>query len=290
MDTKEAADKFTNCVMHRYKSDTVMRGWLTILILLLPTISLISGSTYLSMRDTGDNSDVMQMLVRLFFYLTFFILMIVIFLSYRRLLDHSYRDKDWRSALIMYAESYGLDSTILKKIDNDIRKKEKTIAEYPGLLLIILYFIIMLFVIAFPILYKKFISSDSNSGDTILITIGILLCILMILFVFLYVIRFPNLHEKGQIKFTTEFARLMKLRGMEITEMQKSVKYVHGAIAIILLIVTLGFYSLVMIYRTYKCFNDHIFNQWSYETRLMNTIIRKEGGIDVAAIYTGGDD
>ena len=289
METKEAADRFANCVMHRYKSDTIMRGWLTILILLLPTISLIIGSIYLSMKNDNDG-EITNMLVKLFFYLTFFILMIIIFLSYRRLLDHSYRDKDWRLALIDYADSYGLSTTILENIDKDIGKKEKTIAEYPGLLLVILYFVIMLFVIAFPVMYTKYISSDSGSADAIMITIGIVLCVLLILFVFLYVIRFPKLHEKGQIKFTAEFARLMKLRGMDIDEMQKSVRFVHGAIAFILLIVTFGFYSLIMIYRTYKCFNDHIFNQWSYETRLMNMIIRKEGGIDVAPVYDGGNE
>lgn len=288
METREAADEFVNCVMHRYKSDTVMRGWLTILILLLPTFSLFAGTIFLSMRNDNDN-DIAQMLVRLFFYLTFFILMIVIFLSYRRLLDHSYRDREWRSSLMKYAKSYGLDTDILSGIDNDIRRKEKTVAEYPGLLLIILYFIIMLFVIAFPILYTKFISSDSNSGDAIMITIGVFLCILMILFVFLYVIRFPNLHEKEQIKFTAEFARLMKLRDMDISEMQKSVKYVHGAVAFLILVLTLGFYSLIMIYRTYKSFNDHIFNQWSYETRLMNMIIKKEGGIEVVPAYAEDD-
>ena len=48
-------------------------------------------------------------------------------------------------------------------------------------------------------------------------------------------------------------------------------------IHILLFVCTLGLYSFVMLFIVYRSTNNHIYNQWHYEDRLMVTLMKAEG-------------
>lgn len=48
--------------------------------------------------------------------------------------------------------------------------------------------------------------------------------------------------------------------------------------------VTVGLYSFVMLFIVYRATNNHFYNQWNYEERLMVTLVRAEGGTGIAPV------
>lgn len=277
MDSVEAANRFVNCVMNRYRSDTVMRIGGTILILISPFLALLFG--YMSLN--GSDPKVEDYLVWTCIGFFFFILSLSMFMIYRRLVDHSVRDREWRDALTEYAVSKGCDVAYLKDISRKAKSKESTIAEGPAILLLIVMFLVIVLVGGNPNMFG--ITETDGSRLMAIIIVGMLVAFLMMLFVLLYVLTFPYKHESTQIDFTAELCRVLSERGVTMIEMRQTVNHKSIVLGIILFIITGGLWSIVMLYRTYSDANIHVQNQWSYESRVMELIIEAEHGTGIAA-------
>ena len=285
MSTLDEANRFVNCVMNRYRSDTVVRTGATLLLIIMPLIALVFGSIYkvISSEETGDEIVFLGFTAGFMFY---YVVMIVMFMMYRRLIDHSARDAVWREALMRYAASRGCDISGMHSIDVTIKYEERTLAEWPAIILMAIGFLVFAVVGGIP---KKVGFSDTTDGThlIVLILVSIVLCTLVFAFVFLYTLRFPHMHESNQISFTEEFSRQMYARDVQMLPMKQVVTQKSIVLSIILFVITGGLFGLWMIYCAYTDANNHIQNQWSYENRIMNKIIRGTGGTGIAAGRSG---
>ena len=48
--------------------------------------------------------------------------------------------------------------------------------------------------------------------------------------------------------------------------------------------VTGGLYAFYLILMVYRSTNNHLYNQWSYEIRLMKAIVKHEGGKGIMSV------
>ena len=101
---------------------------------------------------------------------------------------------------------------------------------------------------------------------------------IMFLMVFRYAMKYPFKHESAQIQFVDELRRILSHDGLYIPEMLPAVKHIWLIVHIFLFMITGGLYAILLIITTYRSTNDHLFNQWSYEVKLMDAIIKHEGG------------
>ena len=66
--------------------------------------------------------------------------------------------------------------------------------------------------------------------------------------------------------------------------MEPSVRKARWAVHIVLFAVTLGVYSVVILLLANRRTNTHIRSQWGYESRVMISMIRHEGGIGIEGV------
>ena len=105
MSSLDEANNFVNCVMNRYRNDTIMRTGATLLLILVPFIAL--GLGYGILVVTNQEQNIMDHLESVVVMAIWYFLLIMMFLTYRRLEDHSNRDRQWRDILIHYARERG---------------------------------------------------------------------------------------------------------------------------------------------------------------------------------------
>lgn len=276
MGSVDAANRFVNCVMNRYRSDTVMRMGAILLLIIAPFFALFFGYAYLG--DSHD--DVKNFLVWSCLAMFFFFISLAMFLIYRRLVDHSVRDREWRESLIEYAASKGGDVTNLWNMNHRANSGERSSAEVPAILLLVIFFLAVMFVCGNPNMFG--INGTDPTSMTPILVIGVLVALFMMLFVFLYVLRFPFKHESLQIDFTIELCRILSGKGVNMIEMRQTINHKSVVLNVILFLITGGLWSIIMLYRAYSDANIHVQNQWSYENRAMELIIEAEHGVGVA--------
>ena len=280
MSSLDEANHFVNCVMNRYKNDTIMRTGATLLLILIPFIAL--GLGYGIIRYTENDSTITDYLDSVAMMSVWFFLLIMMFLTYRRLEDHSNRDRQWRDILIHYAKERGCSIVNLQKLDRRCHKVESSAIIYPASIILAAYFV--LFVLA--ICYHKVVYYEFGIQITIytLVIAGAALNFLMFLLVYLYSMKYPYQHESAQIKFIEEFRFTMLRDDMIVPEMIPAVKHMWLIIHIFLFMITGGLYAFYLIIMVYKKTNDHLYNQWSYEIRLMKAIVKHEGGKGIMSV------
>ena len=94
-------------------------------------------------------------------------------------------------------------------------------------------------------------------------------------------IRFPYRHDDMQCRFTKELSDACSGFGLSVKPMEPSVRKPHSIVNAILFVITLGLYAFILLLLANRRTNRHITSQWRYESHLMVSIIRFEGGIGV---------
>ena len=106
----------------------------------------------------------------------------------------------------------------------------------------------------------------------------------MFFIVYTYSVRYPYAHESAQIRFVSGFRQAMKYDNMDVPVMMPSVRRTWQIAHIILFIITGGLSIFYLLFIVYRSTNNHLYNQWSYEIRLMDAIIHHEGGSGIMAV------
>ncbi len=274
MSSLDEANHFVNCVMNRYRNDTIMRVYVTLLLIAIPFMAAGFGLVLIDFKN-GD-LQITEYLYSVSMMLMWFIFMILMFLTYRRLEDHSNRDNSWRDILIHYAMERGCNTVELQKCDRYCRSNESSSIIYPAMIIMTIYFLLFVLTVCYPkVVYYEF---GIHLSLSILMILGAAFNFLMFIMVFTYSMKYPYRHEFAQIQFVDEFRRVMSRDNLIVPEMLPAVKHMWLIVHIFLFMITGGLYSIYLLVATYRSTNDHLFNQWSYEIRLMDAIVKHEGG------------
>lgn len=256
---------FSDAVDRRYMSDLIMSPVTSIAVILSPLLVLtglyvlkdVSGYRVLS-----DYSEQWRFAVLI---MEAFVVTIIINRLYKRLVSHSKRDRKWRRSLIGYAESKGADTKMLRRIDDECRTDDHFPGRIPAAIIMTVLFAILLFSILFygkvPSFWRPFLPIA-----------GLVLAILMFITVIYTVLSYPSRHEQGQVEFTEELTKVLGAAGMSIRPMKPVIVHRGLGIHIILLVVTCGIYLIYLLYRVFKMTNDHLMNQWVYESELLRAM------------------
>ena len=280
MSSLDEANHFVNCVMNRYKNDTIMRTGATLLLILIPFIAM--GLGYGIIRFTDNELKITDYLSSVAMMSIWFFLLIMMFLTYRRLEDHSNRDTQWRDILIHYAKERGCSTVNLQKLDRRCHKMESSAVIYPASIILATYFVLFVLAICYPkVLFYQF---DFQLTTYHLVITGAVLNFLMFLLVYTYSMKYPYRHESSQVKFVEEFRYTMLKDDLYVPEMIPAVKHTWLIIHMFLFMITAGLYAFYLIIMVYKSTNDHLYNQWSYEIRLMKAMIKHEGGKGIKSV------
>ena len=282
MSSLDEANNFVNCVMNRYRNDTIMRTGATLLLILIPFIAV--GLGYGIIRYTENEMLITDYLNSVAMMSVWFFLLIMMFLTFRRLEDHSNRDRQWRDILIHYARERGCSSVNLQKLDRRCRRIEGTAIIYPASIILAAYFVLFVLALCYPkVVYYEF---GIHITMYTLVLFGAALNFLMFLLVYTYSMKYPHAHESSQIRFVEEFRFTMLRDDMVVPEMIPSVRHTWLIIHVFLFMITGGLYAFYLILMVYRSTNNHLYNQWSYEIRLMKAIVKHEGG---KGIRSAGD-
>ena len=279
MSSLDEANHFVNCIMNRYRNDTIMRADATILLIAIPFISI--GFGYAIIAYTQNEVKINDYLYSVAMMMIWFLLLIMMFLTYRRLEDHSNRDTVWRDILVHYAKERGCNTVNLEKLNRRCHKMESTAIIYPASILLAAYFVVFVLAICYPkIVYYQ---AGIHLNIYALTILGAVFNFLMFILVYTYSMKYPYKHESSQIKFMQEFRYIMYGDGLDVPEMLPSVKHSWLIIHIFLFVITGGLYAVYLIFMVYRSTNNHLYNQWSYEIKLMNAIVIHEGGKGIVA-------
>ena len=280
MSSLDEANHFVNCVMNRYRNDTIMRTGATLLLILIPFIAM--GLGYGIIRFTEQEMRINEYLNSVAIMAVWFFLLIMMFLTYRRLEDHSNRDRQWRDILIHYARERGCSTVNLEKLDRRCHNAESSAIIYPASIILAAYFV--LFVLA--LCYQKVVYYEFGIHITMytLVIVGAALNFLMFLLVYTYIMKYPYRHESSQIRFVEEFRYTMLRDDMVVPEMIPAVKHTWLIFHVFFFMITGGLYAFYLILMVYRSTNNHLYNQWSYEIRLMKAIVKHEGGKGITSV------
>ena len=196
------------------------------------------------------------------------ILGMVIYRLYSRLRSHARRDAEERGILIDYAEASDADVSELRALDKKARKMSRFPGRYPALLALILMHVYV--VACFLYFLPAAGSIEEMNGALAVILYAFVLVILLAVFV--KVIRYPYQHEKNQMDFSRAFARAMDEDGDGFEKMTGVIKHHSLWVSVLLMVATLGLYTVVVLYQMFKNTNMHIKNQWAYEDRLLGDL------------------
>ena len=208
----------------------------------------------------------------------------IIYTMYARLKEHAERDKEWRLALIDYAETYTEGVGRLKQIHEEGNR----ISRFPGILvarLIMVLMVVSVFALMFFLIPWDF---EITELIVYVLIMGVALVFAMFLTVFIKVLRYPYLHEQNQIAFAEEFSSVMAYEGVTVGVMRPAVKHRHFAVHIVLLFCTLGLYSIVLLLDVFRSVNDHIYNQWDFEDVLLERLTNTKAPVERAPLSNPG--
>ena len=155
MSSLDEANHFVNCVMNRYRNDTIMRTGATLLLILVPFIAL--GLGYGIILFTNQETNIFDHLESVVIMSVWFFLLIMMFLTYRRLEDHSNRDRQWRDILIHYARERGCSTVNLEKLDRRCHRVESSAIIYPASIILAAYFVLFVLALCYQkVVYYEF--------------------------------------------------------------------------------------------------------------------------------------
>lgn len=284
---KKELPTFRECVEARYQNDTVMNGFATLLVILTPLAVLLI-VFLLSGTDTayGVLSDYMEKAFVICVCFEAYVLLIVVYRLYTRLIKHSKRDKMWMMALVEYARSKGADTKKLEYSMKDARRKEHFVLRPVAVLLLVLMFMFIVWTIMEAVPYIE----DLNGGnkdfvimmggqavmalDVVYIAIigGYVLMFLAMIFVFIPTVKYAGRHEFNQVQFSRSFCNTMGTVGLHFKPMTQIVNRKSAFLALILMMFTGMYASAVYTFLIFRDMNNHLMNQWEYESELLRAV------------------
>lgn len=282
MERNEHADIFADCVVRRTEYDTVMKPGIILLTMALPAILalvvvtiVIEANLGVNFTDEGVRAGILVALVTECCVIGYMLYMLS-----GRTARHQSRDDDWAEALVGYARSKGAEVSGMEELAKKMHKKERgplravTLAMWGVSVLFLLFLGVYLGLLAEPLDQRVYLFGS----------ISYILLILQFLLSTGATYGFPYEHEKRQIAFTEEFSRCMGDVGLEFPVMKSLVGKPHRMLMAVLFAVTLGLFSLVLFLLACRNMNLHIYNQWSYEQKVLDRIVKIEGGRGVRPV------
>ncbi len=286
-ETEGATPTFRECVSMRYKKDTIMNGFATLVVLLLPLIALGIVVLLYEFGPQGFEKlrEYSSMFDTIFISIEMSVIMAIMYNMYKRLRTHSQRDRPWRKSLIVFANRMGADTTELCEIDRKICAREHFTLIPVIILLMVAMFIYCcyLFIVLAPLTFYTNTFSDAYNvdigvGDLGLpafytdLSVGVVICLVQLVLIIVKVLSFPYKHERRQCQFTVELSKCLGEAGITIPPMIKIVKHHNILFHIFLMLITAGLYSIWLVASIFKSMNYHLLNQWTYEDELLRVV------------------
>lgn len=276
MARNEWADRFIDCVVKRTERDAMPKTNTIVLLMVIPAaFSIIIATTLLTFHADLFPTDVSAYIsVVMGMMLECGIAGFVLFSLANRSRTHIARDTEWMDSLIGFVESHGADGSAMKAIRDEMPMR----GWMATLVSAIAWIAIMVMTVGVGV-------AIARGTDPLTLTNWILYVylVLMAQFVFTlgYTSRFPARHDDIQCRFTEALSKECSGFGMNVEPLEPSVRRTHWAINVVLFVITLGLYTFVLLLLSNYHTNKHMASQWRYESKLMITIIRFEGGIGV---------
>ena len=284
---KRAVPTFRQSVDLRYQTDLVMNGPATALVLLTPLLVLLM-VYLLSRTDTmyGILSDYWEKAIVVCVAVELFVVMVIVYKLYARLINHSKRDIVWMQSLLDYARSKGAYTKDMEKTIRRTRKKEKFRFRFIPKLLLIIMFVFMSWVLLYATpaissldggneLFNFMVDGESVfSIDIVYIALfaGIFPTFAMMIAVFIPLVKFPAAHENRQVTFTINLANALHEVGVKVMPMTPIVKHMSLFLNFIAYVVTMGLWIPYLIFKVFRNMNNHLMNEWFYEAELLKAV------------------
>lgn len=303
-------DSMEDNIRDRAEYDSIVSGPILALAALMPVlISLmvfLIGAKYITVPPKLyylTQSEVAFATLFVCFMIESYLIMLVFNSTYKRYVNHAKRDSEWRKILIGHADLYGLSTEKLLSIDqaaDNLDRHKRYAVVYVllaiatvslilgitgGLVLMIasLYWIGNLFLnlLGWNRIDTEIYWDPLDCGVVMSCVFGtFVLCLILFLVVFRKVVTVPWKHESLQVDFTREFANLMSTKGIYVEPMNKILTKPKVTLSTALAVLTLGIGGLIQLGKATKDMNNHIFNQWDYETYLLAKLEHRDSEYD----------
>ena len=263
---------FREIVSMRYKKDTIMNGFATSVVLIMPLLVLAAVEALIAGKV--GRFDILEpyktLAAQIAITIELFVVMAILFQMYRRLRTHAQRDKLWRQSVIQFANRMGADSTQLVEIDRKIRNREHFLLTPIIVLLMgaMFCFCVYLFIFYTP----RWAFQDMDNFFENVMFVGIGLCLIQLVLIFFKVLTYAFKHERRQCDFTLELSKRLAEVGVTVPPMIRIVPHHNIFFHIILLLFTAGLYTIWLGFQLFKGMNQHLINQWVYENELLRVI------------------
>lgn len=278
---------FRQCVDSRYQYDLVMNGVAALLVVLVPMAALLV-SFILSHTDTkyAVIQDYWPKVVLVCCTVEIYVLMIVVYRLFSRLISHSKRDLTWAGCLTAYARDKGCDTSKLAGAVRDLRATEPVTAKFIARALLAAMFAYIVWVMLFAVPVLESLSGGNETfvaaigrfvifkADIVAVAygVGIFLVTMMILTVLVPVMRFPYQHEYAQVIFTRHLVNALDRVGISILPMATVTKRMRFISNAILMFLTGGLWLPFMLFKIFRNMNNHLMNEWVYEAELLKSV------------------
>lgn len=281
MDRNEWADRFVDCVVKRSWKDSTISTTVALLALFIPLLLALIIVAYQFIihfdvfMETGLEVGIVISLVVECGLASF-----ILFTITRRSRNHMIRDLEWMDSLIGYVESYGRDASDLRAIRKRASKGawNARYAISAGIWIINSLYIIGI------VLYIRL--GEDLYSDPVMYMFFLSYILLMVQYMFTFgsTTGFPSKHDRIQCEFVKEFRTLADGFGLYVDPLEQTVPKSHPVVRGILFVITIGLFSIPLLLWCNHQMNKHIRNQWKYESDLVVSIIRFEGGVGIEGV------
>ena len=276
MGRNEWADRFVESVIRRTQWDAPPKSkGILLMVVVRPIINIILTTTLLAFHQDifpGDHSLIIATVMGIMVECC--LAGFVLFSLAKRTRNHLARDRVWMDSLIGYVESHGADTSGMRRVREEVPGRGWIAAAASAAA----WVIILAMTVGVGV-------AIARGADPLPLSDWIIYEYIVILVQFIVTLgstaRFPWAHDDLQCRFTAELSEACRNFGLEVKPMEPCVKRNRWWVNTILFVVTLGLYTVMLLllanYRT----NRHIASQWRYESHLMISIVRFEGGIGI---------
>ena len=281
MERNRWVDDFVDCVIRRSETDSVPSTYLVVLVIIVPLILaqafIASGVTALGDWFDGNEYEVVYYVS---LYAECCIVSFVLLVLTRRSSSHLARDIVWMDSLIGYAESKGADTSTMRDIRERASKGRWGAKTWAGTAF-------WLVVTAYTVVQGAILFYETGSeGGRGLMPFVYVYILVMAQFVFTLgtTAGFPYRHDQLQCEFSREFSERAAEFGLKVDALEPSVRKARWILHAVLFAATFGVYSVVILLLANHRTNTHIRAQWRYESRVMISMIRHEGGVGIEGV------
>ncbi len=290
---RPGTDRFLTCVVRRSERDSIIRiGALILIMIVVPVFAILLTLDLLWVynRFIADPTDVIELPNFIIEHMDDFVgahLMeytigtFILYLVFNTYLNHCKRDHEWMESLIEYVDSYGRDTSVMRRIRNeaDVSRTRNVTKGF------LIWFIIVLLLCMMQAL---FISLRDMQPDlaVMVINILILVTILQLSFTSIYIYIHIFRHTKLQHEFTESFKEQMSEEFPKLETIGELKQQAKLWQFVLLMVVTLGFYSIISALWSIHLMNDHIRDEWEYEEMLLRSMAAHEGAIGVEKVFS----